>query len=370
MLCQTTAYVSLKNIEHNISVIKSKLKPTTRIMAAVKGDAYGHGVSAVATRLSEIGVNFFAVACLDEALILRRILPDCEILILGFTHPSLSSVLCENNLVQAVYGMEFAKKLSESCKQNNVSVKTHLAFDTGMGRIGFTDAKSAAEASQMFGIKVEGAFTHFSCADMLDKKSEEFTRNQFDKFVSLTESARELGVNIAIRHAANSAAIFRYPEFQLDMVRAGIAIYGLCPNCEDKQSYNQIKPAMQLKAPISHIKEVQEGTPIGYGAAFVTDKDMRIATVPCGYADGYHRSLAKGSVLVCGQRAKIVGRVCMDQLMIDVTDIDGASFLSPVTLFGESDGTYLSVDELAELSDTINYQLVCDVSKRVVRIYE
>ena len=360
MLCQTTAYVSLKNIEHNISVIRQKLNNNTKIMAAVKGDAYGHGVVAVATRLSKIGVNSFAVACLDEALQLRNILPESEILILGFTHPSLSLVLSKNRIIQALYGPEFAKALSQSCEKNSVEVETHLAFDTGMGRIGFTDAKSAIEAAGLYGIKVSGAFTHFSCADMTDEKSEKFTKQQFENFVKITDEVKAAGVEIPTRHCANSAVVFRFPEFQLDMVRAGIAMYGLAPNPDDAETYKDIKPAMELKVPISHIKTVEKGATIGYGAAYIAPKKMRIATIPCGYADGYHRSLAAGSVLVCGKRAKIVGRVCMDQIMIDVTDIPEADFLSPVTLFGTSGQEVLSVDELAKLSDTINYQLICD----------
>ncbi len=370
MLCQTTAYVSLENIEHNIGVIRQKLDSKTKIMAAVKGDAYGHGVVAVANRLSKIGVNSFAVACLDEALQLRNILPDSEILILGFTHPSLSLVLSRNKIIQAVYGLDFAQALSQSCSKNSVEVETHLAFDTGMGRIGFTDLESAVKAAHLTGIKVTGAFTHFSCADMCDEKSEKFTRAQFAKFIELTDGAVAAGVDIKTRHCANSAAIFKYPEFQLDMVRAGITMYGLAPNTDDSETYKELKPAMQLKTMISHIKTVEEGTKIGYGAAYTAPKQMRIATLPCGYADGYHRSLGAGYVLVCGKRAKIVGRVCMDQMMIDVSDIPEATFLSPVTLFGTSGEEMLSVDELARLSDTINYQLICDVSKRVIRVYE
>lgn len=370
MLCQTTAYVSLENIEHNILEIRKNLKSSTKIMAAVKGDAYGHGVVAVANRLSKIGVNSFAVACLDEALQLRNILPQSEILILGFTHPSLSLVLSKNRIIQAVYGMDFAQALSQSCSKNSVEVETHLAFDTGMGRIGFTEAQSAIEAAQFDGIKVTGAFTHFSCADMTDAQSDAFTRTQFENFIKITDEVRAAGVNIETRHCANSAAIFRFPEFQLDMVRAGITMYGLAPNTDDADTYKELKPAMQLKTMISHIKMVEAGTKIGYGAAYTAPKRMRIATVPCGYADGYHRSLGTGYVLVCGKRAKIVGRVCMDQMMIDVSDIPEANFLSPVTLFGTSGEETLSVDELARLSDTINYQLICDVSKRVIRVYE
>lgn len=370
MLCQTTAFVDLKKIEHNLGVVKSKLRPQTKIMAAVKAEAYGHGMAAVSQKLYSLGVRHFAVACLDEALSLRSLLPDCEILVLGFTHPSQAAVLSENRITQALYSEEFAEKLSHYCVKNSVSVTVHLAFETGMGRIGFADAESAIKSAKLAGIKVEGAFTHFPRADMTDSDSVEFTKAQFEKFQNMTDAVRQAGIELAVCHCANSAAVFKFPEFQLDMVRAGIALYGLSPNPEDKGCYDELKPAMQLKTVISHVKTVSRGDPIGYGSSFVAPKQMRIATVPCGYADGYLRSFGAGHVLVCGKRAKIVGRVCMDQMMIDVTDIPQAELLGEVTLFGSSQDEYLSVNELAQLDDTINYQIICGITKRVVRVYE
>lgn len=367
---KTTAYISLDNIEHNVRLMRKKLKAETRLMVAIKADAYGHGMVEVAKRLYSIGVGDFAVATLDEALLLREILPESNILILGFTPPQAAKDLSKNDIVQTVYGLDFAKALSENCKKDNVSVRCHIAFDTGMGRIGFTDSQSAFSAANLLGIEVEGAFTHLSCADMLDTKSEEFTRNQYKRFLLLCGELEELGVSLKIKHCSNSAAIFKYPEFQLDMVRAGIATYGLSPNPDDKETYTGLKPAMELRATISHIKEVQKGATISYGATFVAPKNMRVATVACGYGDGYHRSNSAGYVLVCGKRAKILGRVCMDQFMVDVTDIPDAQFLSSATLFGHSGDEFLPIEELANLSDTINYQIACDVSKRVERIYE
>jgi len=370
MLCQTTAYIDLKNIEHNLGVVRSRLNPNTKIMAAVKAEAYGHGLAAVSAKLYSLGVTHFAVANLDEALSLRNCLPDCEILILGFTHPSQAAVLCENRIAQALYSEEFAVALSESCKKNGVSVATHLAFETGMGRIGFSDARSAIRAAQLEGICIEGAFTHFSCADMTDEESRKFTQRQFDRFKEMTDCVKAAGIELPICHCGNSAAVFRYSELQMDMVRVGIVLYGLSPNPDDKETYKELKPVMQLKTVISHIKNVKAGDTIGYGASYTAQKQMRIATVPCGYADGYLRSLGAGYVLVCGRRAKIVGRVCMDQMMIDVSDIPEAQFLSKVTLFGKSGDEYLSVDELARLDQTINYQIICGITKRVVRVYE
>jgi alanine racemase len=278
--------------------------------------------------------------------------------------------LSENNISQAIYSEEFAEALSGYCKKNGVSVTAHLAFDTGMGRIGFADVDAAIRSCKLEGIKIEGAFTHFSRADMTDDESVEFTKNQYKKFEKIVSKLKNEIKTPLVCHSANSAGAFKYPEFQMDMVRAGIVLYGLAPNPDDSQSYSDIKPAMQLKTVISHIKEVEAGAAISYGGTFVADKKMRIATVPCGYADGYLRSFGAGYVLVCGKRAKIVGRVCMDQMMIDVTDIPEAKLLGTVTLMGKSGDEYISADDLAKLDESINYQVVCGVTKRVIRVYE
>ena len=365
MLKNATAFVSLENIEHNFKLIRSKLKDKTEILAAVKADAYGHGAVEVSKKLYSLGVRNFGVACLSEALEIRSVIPDCEILIFGFTHPFEAKTLSENNITQAIYGLDFANQLSENCKKYNITVKAHLAFDTGMGRIGFKNSDDAIKAANLSGLEVSGAFTHFSCADSLEQKGIEYTKNQYKKFCTLLGEVENSGVEIKCKHCSNSAAIFRFPEFQLDMVRAGIALYGLAPNSEDKESYKGLKPAMQIKAPISYIKTVEKGDSISYGATFTAQKQMRIATIPCGYGDGYHRSYAKGSVHICGKSAKIIGRICMDQMMVDVTDIPEAEFLSEVELLSQN----VSADYLASLIGTINYQVTCDISKRVVRVY-
>ena len=370
MLHKISAFISLDNIENNLNVIRSKIKSETKIMAAVKGDAYGHGAPAVAKKLFSLGIKHYAVACLDEALEIRRSLPDCSILVLGFTHPSFASFLSQNNITQTVFGEDYAHALSQNCIKNSVTVLVHLAIDTGMGRIGFRTAREAIECAKLEGLKVEGAFSHFSRADMLDSESEEFTKAQFEKFVSIVSEMEEAGIKIPVKHCANSAAIFRFPQYHLDMVRAGIVLYGLTPNCEDTENYKGIKPVMRIKSPISHIKTVEKGDPIGYGGGFVADKTMRVATVACGYADGLHRKLSGADVLVCGKRAKIIGKICMDQMMIDVTDIPKAEFLSEVTILGKSGDDEITAEYLANKLGTINYQVVCDISKRVVRTYK
>lgn len=366
MLKNTTAFVSLENIEHNLSLIRSRLSQKTKILAAVKADAYGHGAVEVSKKLYSLGVRYFGVACLSEAFEVRRALPDSEILIFGFTHPSEAKTLSDNNITQALYSLDFANELSQNCTKQGVTVKTHLAFDTGMGRIGFKNSEDAKKASELSGLEVLGAFTHFSCADSLDEKGIEYTKNQYKKFCAYLSDLESAGIEIKLKHCANSATIFRYPEFQMDMVRAGIALYGLAPDATDKENYNGLKPAMQVKAPISHIKSVERGECISYGATFTAEKQMRIATIPCGYADGYHRAYSKGSIHICGKSAKILGRICMDQMMVDVTDIPDARFLSEAELLGES----VSADYLASLIGTINYQVTCDISKRVPRVYK
>lgn len=362
----TTAFISLENIEHNLALIRSKLKNDTKVLAAVKSDGYGHGAVEVSKKLYKLGVRNFGVASLSEALEIRSAIPDSEILILGFTHPSEAKALSDNNITQTLYGLDFANELSQNCQKYGITVKTHLAFDTGMGRIGFKNSDEAVKAAGAKGIEVLGAFTHFSCADRTDDEGIEYTKNQYKKFCAFTAEVEKAGIELETKHSANSAAIFRYPEFQMDMVRAGIALYGLAPNSEDTESYKGLKPAMQIKAPISHIKTVEKGDNIGYGAAFTAEKQMRIATIPCGYGDGYHRAYSKGSVHICGKSAKIVGRICMDQMMVDVTDIPEAEFLGEAELMGEN----ISADYLASLIGTINYQVTCDISKRVPRVYK
>lgn len=370
MLEQTTAFVSLKNIENNLSIIKSKLKNNTKIMVAVKADAYGHGAVRVSQALFDLGVRYFAVATIDEAIELREVLADAEILILGFTHPNKIQLAIENNIIQTVYSNDIALAFSEKIENSGKKLRVHLALDTGMGRIGFETAEDALKVTKLSELCIEGAFTHFSCADESSEDAREFTKKQFDRFVNITSELEKNGVELKIKHCANSAAIFKYPEYQLDMVRAGIVLYGLYPSANDSDTYKGVKPAMQLKAPISHIKDVDKGATISYGKEFIAPKAMRIATVPCGYADGVARQLAKdGYLLVEGKRAKILGRICMDQLMIDVTDIENISLLSEATIFGESGGECISADELARNFGTINYQIVCDVSKRVKREY-
>lgn len=370
MLGQSTAYISLENLRHNLAVLRSKLRPQTRIMAAVKADAYGHGAEEVGSCLYKEGVRDFAVACLDEALKLRAALPeDAEILVLGFTFPELAPQLCQYRITQTLLGEDYTRALAAVCRKQNLRVQVHLALDTGMGRIGFRSPQQAAAAAKLPQFLVTGAFTHFSCADGDDEAGRRYTQEQFRLFEQWTHALQAAGIALPHLHCNNSAAIFKYPEYQLNMVRAGIVLYGLSPSGRPEPVYRDLRPCMQLRSVISHVKEIPAGAHIGYGADFTAPRPMRIATVACGYADGYRRSLGKGYVLVCGKKAPLVGRVCMDQLMIDVTEIDTATFLTPVTLFGEDSGQVLSADVLAGWADTISYELLSDIARRVHRVY-
>ena len=297
-LRRSWAVVDLDCIDYNIRSIKAKLRPGCMIMGVVKADAYGHGDKYIADELVRLGVNWFAVSNLNEAMSLRTQGIYHPILILGTTPPNKAKELCEYNITQAVFSLEYARKLQQQAQHAGVTVACHIKVDTGMGRIGFEaeqDLRQAveeiAEVCQFPNLRCDGIFTHFSSADEYNEESIAYTRRQYELFMQTCDELQRLGVHFAIRHCCNSGGIVNYPEYHLDMVRAGILIYGLVPDkaCEDKID---LKPAMQLHSVISMIKEVKAGAKLSYGRTFTADHDMRIATVPIGYADGYHRSLS------------------------------------------------------------------------------
>ena len=375
-LRRSWAVVDLDCIDYNIHSIQEKLKPGCMIMGVVKADAYGHGDKYIADELVRLGVNWFAVSNLSEAMSLRSQGIYHPILILGTTPPNKAKQLCEYNITQAVFSLEYARKLQQQAQRAGVTVACHIKVDTGMGRIGFEADQNLegavdeiAEVCRYENLHCDGIFTHFSSSDEYNEESIAYTRRQYALFMEVCDRLQSQGINFMIRHCCNSGGIVNYPEFHLDMVRAGVLIYGLVPDkaCEGKI---KLKSAMQLHSVISMIKDVKKGAKLSYGRTFTADHDMRIATVPIGYADGYHRSLSnRGRMLVNGHFANIVGRICMDQLLLDVTGIPDLSDGMQITIVGEEDGKRITMEEIAEMADTINYEIMCVIGKRVPRVY-
>ncbi len=355
-----------------------KLKRHTnakKLCAVIKANAYGHGAVGLAELYSALGCDFFAVSNLEEATELRGAGIAEPILVLGYIPPSATRTAAEQDITLAVYSEEYAKAISAAAASASVLVKTHLKFDTGMGRLGFLPSlcgenslEAALRASKLPNLLTEGAFTHFATADGAGNKEDEgYTELQISRFKTCADYIKNANVNLAVCHASNSAGVLSYPNAAFDMVRLGISLYGLAPSPWLKNSLN-LRPVMSLKSVISHIKTVPRGTSIGYGRAFVAKKRTRIATVPIGYADGLFRSASAGGVAftVRGKPARIIGRVCMDQTMIDITDIPQARLFDEVTVFGQ--GACESAEGYAQKCGTIAYEAVCAVSARVPRL--
>ncbi len=360
------AEVDLPAIRANAENLGGLLPSGTRLCAVVKADGYGHGAPRVAEAALAGGADWLAVAILDEALELRAAGFAGPVLILGYTPPEQARLVAGADIRQTVFSMEQARALSAAGLALGKKSRVHIKIDTGMGRIGVTPgdaAEFAAHVAALPGIDVEGVFTHFATADSRDKQ---YTREQFAAFLRATESIAARGVHIPIRHAANSAAILDIPETHLDMVRAGIALYGLHPSGETGRPV-ELRPAMRLKARIAMVKSVPAGASLSYGRTYAAPAPAVIATLPLGYADGWPRGLGnRGRVLVCGRYAPVAGRVCMDQFMIDVTAVPGVAEGAEVTLFGSPE---LPVEEIADLLGTINYEIVCGIARRVPRVY-
>lgn len=364
------AQVDLGAIRHNITEARKKIKDTTKIMAIVKADAYGHGAVPVAKSLLDL-VDAYGVATLEEAVELRKNKIDKMILILGYTPEGDYEDLILHDISQAVYTEEMAQKLSDMAVKLGKKAKVHIKIDTGMGRIGFPPTEKTAdliaEIKKFPGIELEGMFTHFARAD---ETTTEPVKEPLKKYMHMVEMLSERGIEIPVKHVSNSASIMRIPEANLDMVRSGITTYGLYPSEEVDKKEMDLIPAMQWKAHISFVKDVEPGSSISYGGTFTAQKKMRVATVPVGYADGFKRDLSnRGSVLVHGKRAAILGRICMDQFMIDVTEIDGVQIGDEVTLFGRDGDAFIPVEEIADASHSFNYEYVCGISPRVPRKY-
>ncbi len=364
------ACINLKAIHENVSNAKALLKPGTLLMAIIKADGYGHGSVEVAKCLDDIA-DAYGVAVLSEALALREAGIKKPILILGYTPKDWHEQLITHEIRTAVFTYELAEELSREAVELSKEAHIHIAVDTGMSRIGFMPNEESADIIEKIhklpNIRIEGIFTHFAT---MDEKDKTYAKMQLKRFNDFCEMLENKGIHIPVKHASNSAGIIECPEANLDMVRDGISVYGLYPSEDVDKSKLELTPAMEIKAYVSYVKELDEGISVGYGATYTTTKKTTVATIPVGYADGYPRSLSnKGSVLIRGKRAPIIGRVCMDQFMVDVTDLDSVTVGDEVTLIGKDGEEFLSVEEVSGLAGSFNYELCCDISPRVPRYY-
>lgn len=366
------AEISLEAIGHNIREVKKRLPEGVKLLGVVKANAYGHGAVPVASYL-ENQVDYFATATIEEAVELRENGISAPILILGYVSPSQYGDLVEYDITQTIDSYAQALALEKEAARQNRKAKAHLAVDTGMTRIGFQvtehDADEAAKIADLPHIELEGMFTHFSCADQEDKT---YCSMQMEKYDKMTALLAERGVTIPLRHICNSAGIMEFDDHRFEMVRSGIIIYGIYPSEEVKKERLDLIPALSWKSHVIHVKEVGPGIGVSYGATYVTEKPMtRIATVSAGYADGYPRALSnQGCVLIHGKKAPIIGRICMDQMMVDVTDIPDVQVEDVVTLVGTDGDETITIEEIANPAARFDYEMLCDISSRVTRVYK
>ncbi|MDO4306336.1 MAG: alanine racemase [Eubacteriales bacterium] len=366
------AVVSLDAIAHNFQEMKKNIAEGTQMIAVIKADGYGHGAVAIAHLVQDYDYIWgFATATAEEALQLRNAGVTKPILILGIVFEETFEELIRAEVRPAVCTLPMALRLSEEAVRLGKTVHIHLALDTGMTRIGFADTPESVEVIKKIAVlpnlEIEGMFTHFARADEYDISPAIVQLERYLKFADMLEVA---GVKIPVRHCSNSAGIIRIPEANLNIVRAGITIYGIYPSNEVERDVVRLEPAMELKSHISYVKEVGAGSAVSYGGTFITESPTRIATIPVGYADGYPRQLSnKGWVLIHGKRARILGRVCMDQFMVDVTEIPNAKAGDEVTLIGRDGEEFISIEEFGDLSGRFSYEFACEISKRVPRVY-
>lgn len=367
------AYVDLDAVHYNMNQMHNNISPDTKMMGVIKTDAYGHGAVQIAKELETIDYVFgMALATAEEALILRRCGIKKPLLILGYTFPYSYSELINQNIRMTVFRADMLDLIDKEAAKQNKKAYVHIKVDTAMSRIGIKPneegLKFVAECLSKKNIIVEGIFTHFAKADEIDKTA---VNQQFKKYQTfLTDIANRFEYDIPIKHCSNSAGIVELNQANLDMVRAGITLYGLWPSDEVSKDIIDLKPLLSLKSHIVYIKEIEKGTQVSYGGTFEADRAMKIATIPVGYGDGYPRGLSnKGTVLINGKRAKILGRVCMDQMMVDVTDFDQVAEGDEVTLIGQDGIERITMEELGDISGRFNYELACDLGKRIPRVY-
>jgi alanine racemase len=378
------AEVDLSAVAHNVRELRRCADPKAKLMAVVKANGYGHGaVEAARTALAN-GAEWLGVARLPEAIPLREAGFGVPILVFGYTPPAAAGRLIDYDLRQSVYSPAAARAYSEAAAARGKRIRVHVKVDTGMGRLGMVPAALSGQApghavgedfireataiARLPGLDTEGIFTHFAASDSSDTS---YAERQLALFLEVLSALRAAGLEFAVRHAANSAAVIALPESHLDLVRPGIALYGLRPSDEIDLTGISLQPAMALKTRIIHLKSVPAGACISYGMTYRTPSPTVIATIPAGYADGYRRLLSsRGEMLVGGRRVPVVGRVCMDLTMLDVGTVPGVQVEDEVVIFGKQGGESLSADDIARVLNTINYEIVCDVTARVPRVYQ
>lgn len=366
---RTYAAIDLDAIAHNLTELKKKIKKGVLSLAIVKADAYGHGAVGVAKAIQD-DVDYFGIAELGEAVELREAGVNKPILVLSYTSPYQYETLVKNELTQTIFNYDDAVALSQAAVKLKKIARVHIAVDTGMSRIGFfcnaESVETVKRINDLPNIYIEGIFSHYACADCVERETTNKQTQVFKDFIAQLENR---GMYIPIKHLCNSAGLLSVDE-QFDMVRLGIVMYGLYPDeCVNDGSIN-LKPAMKIVSHVSHVKEVPAGSGVSYGHTYFTDKPTRIATVCIGYADGYSRSLSnKGRVLINGEYAPVIGRVCMDQLMVDVTALSNVSVGDEVVVLGTDGHNSISAEDIAKLTDTINYEVVCQFQKRVTILH-
>ncbi|OPX86767.1 MAG: Alanine racemase [Pelotomaculum sp. PtaB.Bin104] len=365
------AEINLGAIAHNVREIRRVTAPLAKVLAVVKANGYGHGAVEVSRVALANGTDWLGVARVAEGVALREAGIEAPVLILGYSPPEQSEEVVRYRLSQTVYTYDMALALAKAAGREGARARVHVKVDTGMGRIGWVSGPATVQAilklARIPHIEIEGIFTHFAAADTIEQ---EYTRTQLERFLDITAALQREGLEVPLKHAANSPALLKFPETHLDLVRAGIIIYGLYPAENFEQGQVRLRPAMSLKAKVAYIKEVPSGFNVSYGCTYTTSEPSVIATISVGYADGYSRRLSsRGEVLLHGCRAPVIGRVCMDQIMVDVSHIPGVKMGDEAVLIGSQGSEEISADEIAEKLNTINYEVVCMVNHRVHRLF-
>lgn len=374
-LKRTWAEISLDNLNHNYHALREKLPSECRFLGVVKADAYGHGAVPVSRHLKELGAEFLAVSNFEEATQLRCNGIRGPILILGYTPVKYAEDLAKMGIRQEVHSLEYARALNERLKGLHRRLRVHIKLDTGMSRLGFfaydheQTVEELKEVAAMDNLLIEGVFTHFPVADSIDGADENFTRTQFERFTSMLTTLQGVGIKPEIRHCCNSGASILYPEYAMDMIRPGIATYGVLPSGDLRGRIN-LKPVMSLRSTIFQIRDFEPNITVSYGRTYTTRDPERIAVVGIGYADGLSRSFSNNiSFLLHGKRVPQVGRICMDMCMIDISKVPEAQVNDVVTVFGEDGGDEIEVESLSNRLNTIPYEILCGINKRIPRIY-